>query len=88
VSNLMRAHGNDVVVAMLVDADKLQHRSGAINIPDHWIRLLEPIVISGDQITVRVYSWGGEHTFVYDEDGFEDVLFEFVVGARRAGISL
>jgi hypothetical protein len=88
VSNLMRAHGDNVVVAMLVDHDKLQHQSGTFNIPDHWIRLLEPIDIAGDQITVRVYTWGSEQTFVFDEEGFEDVLFEFVVGARVAGISL
>ncbi|MCB0968473.1 MAG: peptidoglycan-binding protein [Ilumatobacter sp.] len=88
VSNLMRAHGDGVVVAMLVDHDKLQNRSGAINIPDHWIRLLRPIDISGDQITVHVYTWGAEYTFNYDEDGFEDVLFEFVVGALQPGISL
>lgn len=88
VSALMNAHGDGVVVAMLVDADALQNDSGAINIPDHWVRLLEPIDTSGERIRVRVYTWGNEYEFEYDEDGFEDVLFEFVVGALQPGISL
>lgn len=88
VSALMSAHGDGVVVAMLVDADAMQNDSGAINIPDHWVRLLEPIDMSGDRIRVRVYTWGNEYEYEYDEDGFEDVLFEFVVGALQPGISL
>jgi hypothetical protein len=93
VSALMAAHGDNVVVAMLVDADELTDEQAAFgdtdsfaNVPDHWIRLLKPIRFNGDQITMQVYTWGSEHTFVYDEDQFEDVTFEFVVGARRGGI--
>ena len=40
VSNLLRAHGNEVVVAMLVDADALKSIDFTLNVPTHWIRLL------------------------------------------------
>ena len=37
---------------------------------------------------MRVYTRGSEQNFTYTEDQFEDVLFAFVVGARRQGINL
>jgi peptidoglycan hydrolase-like protein with peptidoglycan-binding domain len=89
VSNLMRSHGSDVVVAILVDADAMQKTDFTFNIPTHWVRLLTPIEFQGDDhITMRVYTWGSEREYIYTEDEFEDVLFEFVVGARRPGINL
>ena len=89
VSNLMRTHGNDVVVAVLVDADAMQKTDFTLNIPTHWVRLMAPIEFQGDDhITMRVYTWGAEQPYTYTEDEFEDVLFEFVVGARRPGINL
>ena len=51
--------------------------------------MLAPIEFQGDQhITTRVYTWGSERAYTYTEEEFEDVLFEFVVGARRPDINL
>jgi peptidoglycan hydrolase-like protein with peptidoglycan-binding domain len=114
VSQLLSAHGKNVVVAMLVDADALQQKQDAlkeqdkfsqetghqstvesfgeqdwsVNYPDHWVRLLEPIRFEGDHIIVKVFTWGAEYVFTYDEELFEDVLFEFVVGALKPDIEL
>jgi peptidoglycan hydrolase-like protein with peptidoglycan-binding domain len=94
VSKLLASHGTGVVVAMLVDADALTRNQkgfgpdkSILNIPDHWIRLMEPIRFEGDRILVTVWTWGQRYTFVYDEDQLEDVLFEFVVGATSTNVS-
>ena len=76
----------DSVIYMLVDSDRLQHSSAGANVPDHWIRLLSPIVPLGESgVMFKAFTWGSEMAFEFkDVDGYEDVLFEFVIGRLPA----
>jgi hypothetical protein len=93
VNSLLKAHGNKVIVSMLVNASRLQGKDDGLDIPDHWIRLLAPITITDDTVSFEAFTWGGSKKFSFKRDNsdgvdFEDVLFEFVVGAKEKNIDL
>ena len=92
VSELLSTYGDGVFVAMLVDSDRLEYSNEGMNVPTHWIRLMEPMHFYDAVITFKAYTWGDIKTFAaYRESDyidFNDVAFEFVVGARRHGIAL
>ena len=104
VNALMQAHPDDVFVNMMVDGDALRRKDYTLNVPNHFVRLLEPITFNPDgSIDIRCFSWGydpitspfhpdksitkdGYQQHFEDEDEYEDVLFEFIVGAKKPGI--
>jgi hypothetical protein len=93
VNSLLEAHGNKVIVAMLVNASRLQGTDEGSDIPDHWIRLLTPITFTYNTVSFEAFTWGSSQKFSFKRDDsegvdFEDVLFEFVVGAKEKNIDL
>jgi hypothetical protein len=93
VNSLLEAHGNKVIVSMLVNASRLEGKDDGLDIPDHWIRLLTPITITDDTVSFKVFTWGKSEVKTFKRDNsdgvdFEDVIFEFVVGAKEKNIDL
>ena len=82
VSALLASRPNDVFVALLVDSDRMQKKSTGANVPNHWVRLMKPIVFGEDKVTMTVFTWASVKTFTYNIDQFQDTLMECVVGEK------
>jgi hypothetical protein len=82
VNSLLNGYGGNVIVAMLVNASRLQSTDEGLNLPDHWIRLLTPITITDGTVSFEAFTWGSSRKFSFKRDDFEDLIFEFVVGHK------
>jgi hypothetical protein len=91
VKDLLDRHGNDIIVAMLVDFHYFQNKpqDATANVPSHWVRVLSIPQASAAQIKIEAYDpydRGSVQIYEFPPLDIEDVLFEFVVGSTRPNL--
>jgi len=82
VSDLLRAHGNDVCVVMSVDSTTLQNET-ARDEHDHFVRLLRPLDYGPDNVKFEIFTWGSKRTKTFKKENFNHMVDAYIVGARR-----
>ncbi len=89
VNKLLANHPDDIVVSMLVNAGRMEGESNAVNLPNHWVRLLKPVVWGAhDSAEIEIFTWGSPRTLSYPMNGttFANVVFSYVVGSFKKGL--
>lgn len=54
--------------------------------PNHWIRLLAPVRFEDDKAMLEVFTWGKNTQSTIDEDVFDQMTYEIIIGATKDGV--
>ncbi len=88
VSRLLSQHPGDTVCVAFVDAAVLQGSATTSAAPNHFIRLVSPMNVSGSTVSFRAFTWGGTSSYSFPWPVAQQLVWNFIVGCRTAGVPL